>query len=67
MSARSSDEDAHLLALSESDLPRGPGGINWEQVATGLPTVDGRRKGMDVKNRYNVLKARKRPATPMSL
>ena len=61
-------EEAHLLALSESDLPRGPRGIDWERVATGLPTVDGRRrKGADVKNRYNVLKARKPPATPMSL
>ena len=63
----SDGEDAYLLELLESDLPRGPGGIRWEQVATGLPTVDGRRRGMDVKNRYNVLKARKPPATPMSL
>ena len=61
------EEDAHLLALSESDLPRGARGISWERVATGLPTVGGRRKGMDVKTRYHTLKKRKPPATPMSL
>ena len=60
-------EDAHLLALSESDLPRCPRGISWERVAASLPTVDGRRKGADVKTRYHTLKARKPPATPMSL
>ena len=63
----SDGEDAHLLALSESDLPRGPRGIDWERVAASLPTVDGRRKGPDVKNRYHTLKKRKPPATPMSL
>ena len=57
----SGDEDKHLLALSESDLPRGPRGISWERVATGLPTVGGRRKGMDVKNRYNTLMESKAP------
>ena len=61
------EEDAHLLALSESDLPRGARRISWERVATGLPTVGGRRKGMDVKNRYNTLKKRKRPAARMVL
>ena len=60
-------EEAHLLALSESDLPKNSRGTDWERVATGLPTVDGRRKGPDVKNKYNALKKRKPPATPMSL
>ena len=55
----SGDEDAHLLALSKSDLPQGSQGTDWERVAKGLPTVGGRRKGMDVKNRYNGLKRRK--------
>ena len=53
-------EDTHLLALSESDLPKNSRGTDWERVAASLPTVDGRRKGPDVKNRYNGLKRRKR-------
>ena len=54
------EEDAHLLALSKSDLPQGPKGTDWERVAKGLPTVDGRRKGSAVKSRYNTLMRRKR-------
>ena len=56
----SDDENKHLVALSESDLPRGPRGIDWERVAASLPTVDGRRKGPDVKTKYHALKKRKR-------
>ena len=63
----SAKEDTHLLALSKSDLPQGPQGTDWNRVAKGLPTVDGRRKGSDVKNRYNALKKRKRPAARMVL
>ena len=54
------EEDAHLLALSKSDLPQGPKGTDWERVAKGLPTVDGRRKGKAVKSRYDTLMRRKR-------
>ena len=52
------EEDAYLLALPQ------PGG--WAKVAKALPGPGG-RTDMAVKNRYNVLKARKPPATPMSL
>jgi len=53
-----SEEDAYLLALPQ------PG--DWKNVVKKLPGPGG-RTDMAVKNRYNVLKARKPPATPMSL
>ena len=60
------EEDAHLVALSESDLPRGPRGTDWWSVARALPGPGG-RTDMAVKNRYNALKKRKRPAARMVL
>ena len=52
------EEDAYLLALPQTG--------KWWSVARALPGPGG-RTDMAVKNRYNVLKARKPPATPMSL
>ena len=52
------EEDAYLLALPQTG--------KWWSVARALPGPGG-RTDVAVKNRYNVLKARKPPATPMSL